>query len=333
LSQPGISDVDEVLRSVGANSGELNMIFIFDIVDIDNEPGKGRLSMKPFGAKEMRQIISKWQRAMIEKDGWNSVFIENHDNPRSVGRYVDDSDEYRTYGAKLLALMQSTLAGTLFVYEGEELGQRNIKPGVSIEDEYKDIETINYWRIAQSSFGKNGKTPDADKLAHARHVIERMGRDHARTPVQWDSSANAGFCAADVTPWMHAVGDYKEINAEKQMSSDGKDETGGISVFRFWQRALADRKKHKDVFVYGDFELHGDGEDESSIFAYTRTGKQEGKWLVVLNFSGKQVTWEIPTNIKMDMWCAGNYVAGKPEKPMTGSLTLKPWEGVLGRCA
>lgn len=309
------------------------MIFIFDIVDIDNEEGKGRLSLKPFGAKEMRQILSKWQRAMIDKDGWNSVFVENHDNCRSVGRYVPDSDEYRTYGAKLLAIMQSTLAGTLFVYQGEELGQRNISPGESIEDEYKDIETVNYWRIAKSNYGENGKTPDAKKLAWHRRVVERQARDHARTPVQWDASPNAGFCPADVKPWMHAVDDYKTVNAEQQVKSDGENEQGGMSVWKFWQRALADRKKHKDVFVYGDFELIGDVDDESSIFAYTRTGKKEGKWLTVLNFSEEEIKWEIPAELQLAEWCGGNYTAGKPEKPTKGSLTLKPWEGVLGRCA
>lgn len=123
---PGVSDIDEIIRTVGSKSGELNMIFIFDVVDIDNQPGKVRMTLGEWSVKDLARAITKWQRAMILRDGWNSVFVENHDNPRSVSRYCDDSDAYREYGAKLLALMQTTLSGTLFVYQGEELGMRNV---------------------------------------------------------------------------------------------------------------------------------------------------------------------------------------------------------------
>ena len=123
---PGVSDIDEIIRTVRSQNGELNMIFIFDIVDIDNAPGQARMTFREWTIKDLASPISKWQRAMIERDGWNSVFIENHDNPRSVSRYCDDGDTYREYGAKLLALMQTTLSGTLFVYQGEELGMRNV---------------------------------------------------------------------------------------------------------------------------------------------------------------------------------------------------------------
>ena len=123
---PGDSDVAEKIRTVGSKSGELNMIFIFDVVELDTQPGKVRMTLHEWSVKDLARVISKWQRAMIEHDGWNSVFVENHDNPRSVSRYCDDSDAYRGYGAKLLALMQTTLSGTLFVYQGEELGMRNV---------------------------------------------------------------------------------------------------------------------------------------------------------------------------------------------------------------
>ena len=123
---PGISDIDEIIRTVHTKTGELNMIFIFDVVDIDNQPGAVRMTLHDWSVKDLARVISKWQRAMLERDGWNSVFIENHDNPRSVSRYCDDGDTCREYGAKLLALMQTTLSGTLFVYQGEELGMRNV---------------------------------------------------------------------------------------------------------------------------------------------------------------------------------------------------------------
>ncbi len=143
---PGVSDIDEIIRVVGAKRGELNMIFIFDIVDMDNIPGLFRFTLRAWDVKEIQTIVSKWQRAMLEHDGWNSVFIENHDNPRSVSRYTNDSDEFRERGAKLLALMQTTLAGTLFVYQGEEIGMRNFPPSWEPDTEYKDIEAINFWK-------------------------------------------------------------------------------------------------------------------------------------------------------------------------------------------
>ncbi|KAK0949133.1 hypothetical protein LTS01_025875, partial [Friedmanniomyces endolithicus] len=110
---PFVHDEEEIIKVVGADRKELNMIFIFDLVDVDNVPGSFRLTMHDWKPAEIRRIISKYQKLMLAQDGWNSVFIENHDNPRSVSRYCDDSDQYRALGAKLLCLMQTTLAGTL----------------------------------------------------------------------------------------------------------------------------------------------------------------------------------------------------------------------------
>lgn len=143
---PFVRDENEIIRGVGANENELRMIFSFDIVDIDNVPNLGfKLALHPWDARDLRRIVNRLQRLMIERDGWNSVFIENHDQPRSVSRYTDDSDQWRDYGAKLLCLMQTTLSGTLYVYQGEELGMRNVPPEWE-PAEYKDIETINYWK-------------------------------------------------------------------------------------------------------------------------------------------------------------------------------------------
>ncbi|KAI1871881.1 hypothetical protein JX265_005867 [Neoarthrinium moseri] len=315
---PGVSDEKEILRTVGAKSGELRMIFIFDVVDIDKP--HVRMALKPWDVKEMKSIISKWQRVMIDLDGWNSVFIENHDNPRSVSRYADDSDEYRHLGAKLIALMQTTLGGTLFVYQGEEIGMRNIPKNWGIE-EFKDIETVNYWKKVEELYAN-----DPELLHHGRTVVDMKARDHARTPMHWDASDNAGFCDADVKPWMRVMDDYKTINAEAQM----KDDSENLSVWQFWQRGLKDRKEHADVFVYGDFEelTH----EHPQVFAYTRTSAKGEKWLVVLNYSGRQVEWSLPEGLKVDFWAAGNYTKGRVEKPKSAIVPLKPWEGVLGKC-
>lgn len=161
---PGISDDNEILRTVGANSKELNMIFIFDVVDIDKYDV--RMTLRPWTVKEMKGIISRWQTVMIEKDGWNSVFIENHDNPRSISRYASDSDEHRDKSARLLALMQTTLGGTVFVYQGEEIGMRNCPKDWPIE-EFKDIETINYWEKVNDIY-----KGQPDKIAEGREIID-----------------------------------------------------------------------------------------------------------------------------------------------------------------
>lgn len=319
---PHVTDINEITQVVGRKSGELNMIFIFDLVDIDNAPGKTRLTLRDWNAKDIILAVSKWQRAMYDKDGWNTVFIENHDNPRSVSRYTDDSDKYRELGAKLLALMQTTLSGTLFVYQGEELGMRNVAKAWDIE-EYKDVETINFWKKTKEMYGN-----DPERLQEAWAYIHRKARDHARTPMQWGSGANAGFCNEGVKPWMRVNDDYKDINVDKQLSHDKSED---LSVWQFWQRGLAHRKEHADVFVYGDF--HVAGPESEDVFAYVKIGKKSGKWLAVLNFSGKDIRWEIPGHIKVEAWMAGNYLKGKPDKTVKGSVTLRPWEGLLGRCA
>lgn len=188
--------------------------------------------------------------------------------------------------------------------------------------EYKDIESINFWKKSQELYGNDPK-----QLAEQRRVLEQKARDHARSPMQWNAHPNAGFCEADVEPWMRVNDDYTDVNAEKQQSAANEEE---LSTCQFWQRGLANRKAHADCFVYGDFRTVGPESDE--VFAYLRLGKKSGKWLVVLNFSGKTVEWVIPEEIKVEGWMAGNYLKGKPEKKLEGAVALRPWEGVLGKC-
>lgn len=315
---PGVSDDNEILRTVGANSKELNMIFIFDVVDIDKPDV--RMALKPWTVKELKGIITRWQRVMLEKDGWNSVFIENHDNPRSITRYADDSDEFRANSARLLALMQTTLGGTLFVYQGEEIGMRNCPKDWPIE-EFKDIETINYWKKAQALGIKEG-----------RQIIDMKARDHARTPMQWDDSPNAGFCPAGVKPWMRVMEDFSQgINAQAQQVFSSDKE---LSPWQWWQRALKDRKEHKDVFVYGDFE--DVSKEHEKVYAYMRTSSVDPneKWVVVLNFSGEeQGGWALPEGVEVGKWVATTYGKNGPEdeKATKGKVVLKPWEGLLGK--
>ncbi|KAG9549110.1 alpha-glucosidase-like protein maltase, partial [Aureobasidium melanogenum] len=315
---PFVRDENEILKIVREDEKELNMIFIFEQVDIDNEPGKYRMTLRDWDADEIRKIFSHWQRLMIDKDGWNSLFVENHDNPRSVSRYCNDSDEFRELSAKLLCLMMTTLAGTLYVYQGQELGMRNV-PTEWSPDEYKDVESINYWKKMNNMYPGN-----KEKLDFAHHLLQRKARDHSRTPVQWSAEPNAGFCKADVTPWMRVNDDYKEVNAEAQRKQNDPDK---LSVLQFWKRGLANRKEHKDVFVYGDFQVLD--ENDKKVFAYKRASEKEA-FVLALNFSKDEVKWQIPEAAKVKKWVAGNYTAGQPDKPTSGTITLRPFEGVLG---
>jgi glycosidase len=318
---PFVRDEDEIIKVVGADSEELNMIFAFDIVDIDNVPGDFKFTLYPWDARDVKRIINRLQRLMIERDGWNSIFCENHDQPRSVSRYTDDSDEWREYGAKLLCLMQTTLSGTLYVFQGEELGMRNVPPGWGPE-EYKDIETINFIKKYNEMY-----PGDKEKLALARKIIQRKARDNSRTPVQWDSSAHAGFTTASSKPWMRVNDDYKTVNAEAQLSN-ANPSPGTLSVHAFWKRGVENRKKHKESLIYGDFQVLDP--EHKKVVAWKRWSEKEA-FVFVGNFSGEEVQWNGLGNVKINKWVAGNYDENELDKKKTSeNVTLRPWEGLLG---
>ncbi|CAO2654991.1 Nn.00g117240.m01.CDS01 [Neocucurbitaria sp. VM-36] len=316
---PFVRDEDEIMKVVGAESKELNMIFSFDLVDIDNVPGDFKFTLHPWDARDLKRILNRLQRLMLERDGWNSLFVENHDQPRSISRYTDDSDEMREYGAKLLCLMQTTLAGTLYVYQGEEIGMRNV-PESWEPEEYKDIESINFFKKYRDLYPN-----DPAKQALARKILQRKARDSARTPMQWDDSTQAGFTSGK--PWMRVNDDYKEINATAQLSKPTPS-PGTLSVHAFWKRALANRKKEKDVFVYGDFEMLD--MDDKKVVAYRRWSEKEA-FITVLNLSGEEVAWEKLGDLKVKKWVAGNYDERELDRrALSGKVELRPWEGVLG---
>jgi len=215
-------------------------------------------------------------------------------------------------------MMETTLSGTLYVYQGEEIGMANVPLSWGPE-EYKDVESENFWKKWNDLYPGN-----EEKLQEARVMLQKKARDHARTPVQWSSDANAGFCEEGVTPWMRVNDDYTYVNAEAQQSA--KDDNQ-LSVLQFWKRGLANRKAHKDVFVYGDYKLLD--ETNETVFAYKRSSDKEA-FVVVLNFSGKSVEFDIPNLAGVEKWVAGNYEVGSPNKEVQGKITLKPWEAILG---
>lgn len=169
---------------------------------------------------------------------------------------------------------------------------------------------------------------DADRRAYARKVMQRKARDNARTPVQWDDSVHAGFTAVNVEPWMRVNDDYKNVNVAAQISGA----SAPTSVHAFWKRSLEYRKQNKDLYVYGDFELVSPENDKhaAEIVAYRRWSKDHAV-LVVLNFSGEEIEWDLVDGLKVDRWVAGNYgdeTLGRKSK--STSVLLKPWEGLIG---
>ena len=152
----------------------------------------------------------------------------------------------------------------------------------------KDVEAQNFWHKTLTMYPQ-----DSAKRKEARDILQRKARDNARTPVQWNAETNAGFCEPGVEPWMRVNEDCKEVNAAKQVN----DQSSELSVFQFWKRGFESRKTHKEVFVYGGFE-EVERENES-VFAYLRTSKSDGDWLVVLNFTGKGVEFAVPSKVSI----------------------------------
>lgn len=169
---------------------------------------------------------------------------------------------------------------------------------------------------------------DSEKQAYAAKIVQRKARDNARTPVQWDDSAHAGFTSAEATPWMRVNDDYKEVNVAAQLHGPRASE----SVHAFWKRSLQYRKENKDVYVYGDFEIISPDEDpnKAEIVAYRRWS-MDRTVVVVLNFSGKKLQWNLVSGMRVKQWVTGNYdEKDLREKATSGSVQLRPWEGLVG---
>lgn len=323
---PFVRDENEVLNVVHPDRNELNMIFIFEIVDLDGIPNSYRLTTYDWKPSQIRTIMSKWQTKMAERGGWNSLFIENHDNPRSISRYVSDSDSHRDIGAKLLSLMMTTLGGTLYVYQGQELGLRNFPLEWDVE-EYKDIESINYYKKMVSMYPSS-----PEKHALAKKILQKKARDHSRTPMPWTPEhPNAGFSPQGVKLWMRVNTDFEKYNAQSESEEKQQEGDNGnvLSVLQFWKRGLKNRKEHKASFIYGDFALLGPQTEENPVFAYKRSGGGE-TWVVLLNFSGEERVFELE-GVEVRKWVTGTY-DGEVEKAGSGGVLLRPWEGLLGMC-
>lgn len=263
-------DPEGVIPYVSAREKELDMVFQFDITHLGQGNGfSDKYDFTPWELPEMKRIVKKWQTFIEGTDAWTTVFNENHDNGRSVSRFANDSPEWREKSAKMLCMWFIAQTGTLFLYQGQEIGMINAPKEWGIE-EYKDVESINFWTEAVR-LAEDGTDPT--RKERIMHGLQLMARDQSRLPFQWNSSEHGGFTTGK--PWMRAHDLYKEINVEKQ-------ENDPDSVLSFYKRMLQLRKEHRDVFVYGTFEILDP--DNVSTFVY-RKHFQEKTALVALNFT------------------------------------------------
>ena len=249
-------------RYTGEDENELQMVFQFAHMSLDHGP-MGRWCLKRVKLSDLRRSLSDWQTGLNEK-GWNSLYWNNHDQPRVVSRFgCDQTEEMRVRSAKMLGTLLHMLKGTPYIYQGEELGMTNVQfPSIA---DYRDVETLNAWKELTQRRGVS----EEEMLFY----LHWQSRDNARTPMQWDDSENAGFTTG--TPWIAVNPNYHTINVETQIADEN-------SVRSYYKKLIALRKTHP-IIVYGDYTLLLP--DDEQIFAYQRT-LEEQKLLVLCNFSG-----------------------------------------------
>jgi oligo-1,6-glucosidase len=296
---PGVTPKEGILYT-DPSRHELNMVFQFEHVGLDSGPG-GKWDIRPWSLADLKKTMTKWQKE-LEGKGWNSLYLNNHDQPRAVSRFGDDG-KYRVESAKMLATFLHMMQGTPYIYQGEEIGMTNVRfPSIEY---YRDIETLNMYKERVEEYGE-----DPQKVMEK---IYYKGRDNARTPMQWDDSENAGFTTG--TPWIPVNPNYKEINVKEALADPN-------SVFHYYKKLIQLRKQH-DIIVYGTYDLIL--EDDPYIYAYTRTLGNE-KLIVITNFSEKTPVFRLPDDItyKTKELLISNYDVDETEE--LKEIRLRPWE-------
>jgi oligo-1,6-glucosidase len=289
---PGVT-LEEARLFTDPARRELDMVFQFEHVQLDQ--GASKWELRPLQLTDLKASLGRWQAGLAEV-GWNSLYWGNHDQPRAVSRFADDG-EHRVRAAKMLATVLHMHRGTPYVYQGEELGMTNA-PFAGVED-LRDIESLNHYAEAVAA----GEDPE-----HVLASLRAMGRDNARTPMQWDGSPHAGFTTG--TPWLGVNPNHVEINAEAARADPG-------SVFHHYRR-LIELRHTLPVVAHGDFTMRM-AHDER-VYAFTRR-LGDVELLVLGNFSGDPVVAKVP---EAERWRAAELLVGEPgDDP----LALRPWEG------
>lgn len=293
--------LEEAKKYARSDEKELNMVFQFEHMDVDSDEKAGKWTTRKMDLRNLKKILTRWQKG-LQDIAWNSLYWENHDQPRSVSRFGNDSDEYREISAKMLATCIHMMQGTPYVYQGEELGMTNCP--FNTLDNFRDLESIN----AFHELTEQGKMTEEDMMA----AIGYKGRDNARTPMQWDDSAYAGFSTA--TPWIMVNPNYTKINAKDQINRED-------SVFKYYQKLIKLRHE-SELIVYGTYDLILD--DDKDIYAYIRTLGDE-KLIVYCNFSENTREVELPKEFTNGKVLISNYSDAK----VNHKITLRPYEAIV----
>ena len=293
--------LEEAKKYARSDEKELNMVFQFEHMDVDSDEKAGKWTTRKMDLRNLKKILTRWQKG-LQDIAWNSLYWENHDQPRSVSRFGNDSDEYREISAKMLATCIHMMQGTPYVYQGEELGMTNCP--FNTLDNFRDLESIN----AFHELTEQGKMTEEDMMA----AIGYKGRDNARTPMQWDSSAYAGFSTAK--PWIMVNPNYTKINARDQVNRED-------SVFKYYQKLIKLRHE-SELIVYGIYDLILD--DDKDIYAYIRTLRDE-KLIVYCNFSENTREVELPEEFTNGKVLISNYNDVK----VNPKITLRPYEAIV----
>ena len=296
------ADPQRASEITNEETGALSMVFQFEHMGLDEDPaGSSKWDIKPWDLLDLKRVMSRWQKG-LEGRGWNSLYLSNHDQPRSLSRFGDDG-RYRVESAKLLATFLHMQQGTPYVYQGEEIGMTNV--AFETITDYRDIETLNVYR----EFVVNeGRDPQA-----VLSIIHAKSRDNARTPFQWDDRAQAGFTTG--TPWIKVNPNYTEINAKQAL-------TDPDSIFYYYQKLIRLRKAHP-LIVYGTYDLILDAHPQ--IYAFTRTWHDD-RLLVMLNFSAHTPDLALPSDISFaeQELLISNYAVDAAED--IHQLALRPYE-------
>jgi oligo-1,6-glucosidase len=337
---PGVT-VEQARLFTDPARHEVDMVFQFEHVQLDQ--GIDKFHPTGFKLLDLKASFGRWQAGLADV-GWNSLYWNNHDQPRVVSRFGDDSEQYRELSATMLATVLHLHRGTPYVYQGEELGMTNaVFSGIS---DFRDIESLNYYAAAMAGDGsgqpvvgdpladppadgsaladsapgsRGGGAPDGNAPADGEVLaaLRRMSRDNARTPMQWTAGSNAGFSSGE--PWIGVNPNYRHINADAELADPD-------SVFHHYRKLIALRHDHP-IVARGDFSMLLPQDER--VYAFTRRLDSE-VWLVLGNFGGTDAAVDL---LDASAWAAaelllGNYPAG-PEStapPSPTALLLRPWE-------
>jgi alpha-glucosidase len=290
---------DEAELWVGKENGKMDMIFQFEHLGLWDAETNPDLDIV-----ELKKVLSRWQKG-LEGNGWNALFIENHDKPRVVSTWGNDK-EYWKESATAMAAMYFLMQGTPFIYQGQEIGMTNVQ-FPSIED-YDDVAVKNLYRLKREE-----GVPHQDIM----EIIWASSRDNSRTPMQWSDERNSGF--TNGTPWMKVNPNYKTINVESQE----RDEN---SILNFYKKMIQ-LKKEETVFTYGIYDLLL--ENDKQIYAYTRTG-EDRSMVVITNLSTKNAVCDLDKlEVSSSNLLLNNYEVDSHDE--SNKLTLKPYEARVYR--